>query len=69
MTPFCCACSLWTWGDKYDGEWCNGKKEGACIHTYADGGRFDGEMLNDVREGYGASPLLLPCPLAKIPAP
>lgn len=38
----------------YDGGWVHGKKEGRhCVHTYADGGRFAGEMRGDVRQGRG----------------
>ena len=40
-------------GDKYLGDFVNGKKEGKGIMTYGNGDRYEGEFSNDVKEGYG----------------
>merc|ERR1712146_729273 len=40
-------------GDKYDGDWENGKREGRGIFTLANGNKYDGEIKNNKREGYG----------------
>ena len=40
-------------GDKYDGDWVNGKREGKGIMTYSNGGKYDGEWKNDKRMGEG----------------
>jgi len=40
-------------GDRYDGDWKNGKKEGKGIYYYNNGNRYEGDWKNDLREGKG----------------
>jgi hypothetical protein len=45
-----------TWknnGEKYEGEWKDGKKCGQGVLTYADGGRYEGEWKDDKASGQG----------------
>ena len=34
-------------GDKYDGDWKDGKKNGKGIMSYADGEKYDGDWKDD----------------------
>jgi hypothetical protein len=40
-------------GDKYVGEFHNGKKEGHGVYTFSNGGKYEGEFKNDLFEGQG----------------
>ena len=40
-------------GDKYVGEYREGKKDGQGIFTFSDGEKYDGEWKNDKRNGIG----------------
>lgn len=41
-------------GDKYIGEWQDGKRSGRGTHTFANGDKYVGEYKNDHRDGLGA---------------
>ena len=43
----------WNDGDRYEGEWRNGKKEGKGIYYYNNGDRYEGEFKNNKRDGAG----------------
>mgnify|MGYP001131685251 CR=1 FL=1 len=38
-------------GDRYEGEWKNGKMHGKGVYVYANGDRYDGEWSEDKRHG------------------
>jgi len=38
-------------GDKYDGEWSNGKPNGKGTMIYDDGRRYEGEWRDGIRHG------------------
>jgi hypothetical protein len=40
-------------GNRFEGIFVNGKKEGKGIYNYADGGKYDGNWFNDYGNGYG----------------
>ena len=40
-------------GDKYEGDWKNGLKEGKGVYYYKNGNRYEGDYQNDKREGKG----------------
>ena len=40
-------------GDRYEGDFVDGKAQGRGTRTYAEGGRYDGEWRNDLPNGYG----------------
>ena len=40
-------------GDKYEGEFKNGIREGYGIYYYSNGDKFEGEFKNEIREGFG----------------
>ena len=40
-------------GDKYDGYWKEGKKEGKGNHHYKNGDKFEGDYHEDVKSGNG----------------
>ena len=40
-------------GNKYEGDWENGKKQGIGIYKYASGDIYEGEFMNDLKEGRG----------------
>ena len=40
-------------GDKYEGDYKTGKKEGKGIYYYNNGERYEGDFKNDKREGKG----------------
>jgi hypothetical protein len=42
-------------GDKYEGDWEDGMKNGEGTLSYANGGRYKGEWVNDLRNGYGVN--------------
>jgi hypothetical protein len=41
-------------GDRYEGEFVNGKFHGKGIYTWPDGRRYEGEYENDKKHGYGS---------------
>merc|ERR1712146_272366 len=41
---------IWANGDKYDGEWKNGKKEGHGVLTWANGDKYEGDWKNGKKE-------------------
>ena len=43
----------WTNGDKYVGEFKNGKIHGQGTHTWADGKKYDGEFIDGKQHGQG----------------
>ena len=43
----------WNDGDRYEGEWRNGKYEGKGIYYWNDGDRYEGEFRNGKAEGKG----------------
>jgi len=45
----------WLNGDKYDGDWVNGKRSGKGRFTWANGGNYTGDWLSDQRTGQGIS--------------
>ena len=40
-------------GDKYEGGWLNGEKQGYGVYLYSDGSRFEGDWKNDDKNGKG----------------
>ena len=40
-------------GDKYDGEYKDGKRNGKGTYTFADGDKYDGEWKDDKGNGLG----------------
>ena len=40
-------------GDKYEGEWLNGQREGRGVFTFVDGAVYDGEWKDDIMHGSG----------------
>ena len=40
-------------GDKYEGEFKNGNREGYGLYYYSDGNKYEGEFKNGNKEGYG----------------
>ena len=40
-------------GNRYEGEWKNGLREGKGIYYFNDGDRYEGDFKNDKREGKG----------------
>lgn len=42
-------------GDKYEGEWALGKKQGEGMYEWADGDYYDGHWEKDSAEGTGAA--------------
>ena len=40
-------------GDKYEGDWRNGNKEGKGIYYFNNGNRYEGDYRNDNKEGKG----------------
>ena len=46
---------VYTWpdGNRYTGEYVNGKKEGWGVYTYSNGKEFEGTWKNGKQEGYG----------------
>ena len=40
-------------GDRYEGDWRNGKKEGKGIYYYNNGDRYEGDWRNDKKDGKG----------------
>jgi len=48
------SCSYtWSNGNKYVGEWKNGKQHGQGIHTWSNGNKYNGEWKNNEMHGYG----------------
>ncbi|CAF1461060.1 unnamed protein product [Rotaria magnacalcarata] len=43
----------WRNGDKYEGGWENGEKNGQGTLFYVDGGKYEGEWASNMRNGYG----------------
>lgn len=43
---------MWIDGSKYEGEYCEGKKQGRGKYTWADGSYYDGEWFNNMINGY-----------------
>mmetsp|Transcript_94111 Transcript_94111/g.269463 ORF Transcript_94111/g.269463 Transcript_94111/m.269463 type:complete len:98 (+) Transcript_94111:163-456(+) len=39
--------------DLYDGEFCDGKREGKGVYEYSGGNRYVGEFMNNLYEGFG----------------
>lgn len=40
-------------GDRYEGDWKDGKKDGQGIMYYADGNKYEGRWKDDQKDGYG----------------
>ncbi len=40
-------------GDRYEGDFIDGKKHGRGIYTFPNGNRFEGDYLDDKRHGQG----------------
>tara|TARA_B100000963_G_scaffold360705_1_gene392650 strand:+ start:849 stop:1907 length:1059 start_codon:yes stop_codon:yes gene_type:complete len=40
-------------GDKYEGYWSKGKKNGLGKYTYSDGNYYEGDWVNDKQDGFG----------------
>ncbi len=42
---------LWTSGQRYDGEWNDGRREGVGVKLYSDGSTFDGFWRHGAKVG------------------
>jgi 1-phosphatidylinositol-4-phosphate 5-kinase len=62
---------MWSSGERYDGEWRDGKEEGRGTFTWPDGSYFDGNWTGGVKHGVGiwAPPLAGPADAAVADAP
>jgi 1-phosphatidylinositol-4-phosphate 5-kinase len=62
---------MWSTGERYDGEWRDGKEEGRGTFTWPDGSYFDGNWTGGVKHGVGiwAPPLAGPADAAVADAP
>lgn len=49
----CYGTFAWANGDKYVGEWVDGKKDGQGTETFADGAKYVGEYRDNKRHGQG----------------
>ena len=43
----------WSDGEKYEGEWVNGKRNGQGTLTWSDGRKYEGEFKDGERKGHG----------------
>lgn len=46
-------------GDKYEGDWKDGKMDGNGVYEYANGGKYVGEFKDDNKSGHGKNIIIL----------
>jgi len=40
-------------GDRYEGDWCNGNRDGHGVYTYGNGDSYKGRFARNLRSGPG----------------